>query len=329
VYRAQHGVSERGVALSVGVQKMVRSDLGAAGVLFTLDTESGFPDVVLVTGSYGLGELVVQGRVNPDEYWVHKPTLRAGHRPLLRRELGQKAHKLVYGDDVDRPLRQVRVPRVDRSRFVLTADEVLELARWALQVEEHYSARAGRPMPMDIEWAKDGRTGELFIVQARPETVHSQRSSTALELYELRGKGIVLVTGKSVGSRIASGRVRIVHGKDDLDRLGRGEVLVAPMTDPDWEPVLERAVAVVTDQGGRTCHAAIVSRELGLPCVVGSGDATGVLQDGQVVTVSCAEGDVGKVLDGEVRFSRESLDPAALPEPRVPLMLNLANPDLA
>jgi pyruvate,water dikinase len=328
-YRAQHRVPERGVALSVGVQKMVRSDLGAAGVIFTLDTESGFRDVVLVTGAWGLGESVVQGRVNPDEFWVHKPTLRSGHRPILRKEVGEKATRLVYADAAGRSIREERVPRKDRERFVLGDDEVLELSRWALEIEDHYSARAGRPTPMDIEWAKDGRTGELFIVQARPETVHSQRPRVELELFEMKGKGKVLVTGKSVGGKVACGRVRVVHGKPELDRLVDGEVLVSPMTDPDWEPVLERAVAVVTDQGGRTCHAAIVSRELGLPCVVGTGAATSALRDGQIVTVSCAEGDVGKVFEGEVPFTRESIDPSTLPTPRVPLMLNVANPDLA
>lgn len=329
VYRVQNGFRHRDVALSVGVQKMVRSDLGSAGVIFTLDTESGFRDVVLVTGAWGLGETVVQGRVRPDEFWVHKPTLRDGHRPIIRREIAEKAVKLVYADGGGKSVREMRVPAEDRKRAVLSDDEVLELARWSLAIEDHYSAHAGRPTPMDIEWARDGRTGELFIVQARPETVHSQRARPTLELWRRRGEGKVLVTGRSVGGGVASGPVRVILDSSELSPFQDGEVLVAPMTDPDWEPVLKRAAAVITDEGGRTCHAAIVSRELGIPCVVGTVDATRVLAGGRQVTVSCAEGDDGKVYDGLVRFERTEIDPATLPVPRVPLMLNLANPDRA
>jgi pyruvate, water dikinase len=329
VYRAQHGFRHRDVALSVGVQKMVRSDLGSAGVIFTLDTESGFRDVVLITGAWGLGETVVQGRVRPDEFWVHKPTLREGYRPIIRREIAEKTVKLVYSDGGGKSVREVRVPAADRRRAVLTDDEVLELARWALAIEDHYSRQAGRPTPMDIEWARDGRSGELFIVQARPETVHSQRTGATLELWRRRGEGTVLVTGRSVGGGVASGPVRVVLDPGELGGFRDGEVLVAPMTDPDWMPVLKRAAAVVTDEGGRTCHAAIVSRELGIPCVVGTGDATRKLGDGRAVTVSCAEGDDGRVYDGLVRFERTEIDPASLPVPQVPLMLNLANPDRA
>jgi pyruvate,water dikinase len=316
------------VALSVGVQKMVRSDLASAGVIFTLDTESGFSDVVLVTGSWGIAETVVQGRVSPDEFWVHKPTLRAGFKPLLRRERGGKAVKLVYGDG-GRAVKEIRVSAADRLRFVLEEAEVLQLARWALVIEDHYSERAGHPVPMDIEWARDGRSGDLFIVQARPETVHSQRRAPTLQLYRRLAEGRILLHGKSVGNRVASGPVRVVMSPTELSAVQAGDVLVAPMTDPDWEPVLRRVAAVITDEGGRTCHAAIVSRELGIPCVVGTGAATHLLRDGSEVTVSCAEGDDGRVYEGRVAFERKEIDPATLPATRVPLLLNLANPDRA
>jgi pyruvate, water dikinase len=329
VYRAEHGFRHADVAISVGVQKMVRSDLGSAGVIFTLDTESGFRDVVLITGSWGLGETVVQGRVKPDEFWVHKPTLRAGFRPILRREIATKSVKLIYAEGGTRPVREVRVPVADRRRAILEDGEILTLATWALAIEDHYSAQAGRPTPMDIEWARDGRTGELFILQARPETVHSQVVAPSLELWRRRGEGRVLLTGRSVGTRVGSGPVRVVRSAAELGAFRPGEILVAPMTDPDWEPVLKEAAAVVTDEGGRTCHAAIVSRELGIPCVVGTTAATSMLADGQVVTVSCAEGDDGRVYDGTIAFDRQVIDPATLPVPRVPLMLNLANPDRA
>src|SRR5690348_2187170 len=298
VYRVQNGFRHRDVALSVGVQKMVRSDLGSAGVIFTLDTESGFRDVILVTGAWGLGETVVQGRVRPDEFWVHKPTLRAGHRPILRREIADKTAKLVYDDGGGKSVREVRVPTDQRRRAVLTDDEVLQLSLWSLAIEDYYSHRAGCPTPMDIDWARDGRTGELFIVQARPETVHSQRRHPTLELWRRTGRGKVLVTGRSVGSGVAAGAVRVVMSAGELTAFRDGEILVAPMTDPDWEPVLKRAAAVVTDEGGRTCHAAIVSRELGIPCVVGTVEATQVLAAAGRVTVSCAEGDDGRVYDG-------------------------------
>jgi pyruvate,water dikinase len=329
VYRAQHGFRHRDVALSVGVQQMVRSDLGSAGVIFTLDTESGFRDVVLLTGAWGLGETIVQGRVRPDEYLVHKPTLRDGHRPILRRDIEEKAVKLVYAEGDGAPVREVPVPDADRRRAVLGDDEVLTLARWALAIEDHYSRRAGRAIPMDIEWARDGRTGELFVLQARPETVHSQRVRPTLAMWRRKGAGTVLVAGRSVGSSVATGPVRVVGDVGDLAGFRDGEVLVARMTDPDWEPVLKRASAVVTDEGGRTCHAAIVSRELGIPCVVGTGNATTVLTPGRQVTVSCAEGDEGQVFDGTIAFERTEIDPATLPVPRVPLMLNLADPDRA
>lgn len=337
VYRAKNGFAHRTVALSVGVQRMVRSDLACAGTMFTLDTETGFRGVVLIDGCWGLGETVVKGRVSPDEFWVHKATARAGLRSVFRKELGVKDVKLVYAGEglaVARSVREVPVPAADRNRFVITDAEALRLARWAMLVEDHYTRVAGHDVPVDLEWAKDGRTGELFIVQARPETVHSQRAAAAgragvgltLELFRLKSKTKPLLTGKSVGSRVGCGPARIVGSVDDLRNFRKGEVLVAGMTDPDWEPALRKAAAVVTDRGGRTCHAAIVSREIGLPCVVGTGTATEVLHTGQTVTVSCAEGDVGKVYDGAVPFQREEIDPASLPRPRVPLMLNLADP---
>jgi pyruvate,water dikinase len=329
VYRVERGFDHRAVALSVGVQKMVRSDLASAGVIFTLDTETGFRDVVMITGAWGLGETVVQGRVNPDEFWVHKPTLADGHRPIIRRERGDKSVKLVYSRDGKHSVEEQRVAREDRAKLVLSDDEILELARWAVRIEQHYSARAGHPVPMDLEWAKDGRSGQLFIVQARPETVHSQAGTPSFEVFRLREKGLAITHGKSVGTRVATGRARVVQSPQDLASFQPGEVLVAPMTDPDWEPIMKRASAIVTDHGGRTCHAAIVSRELGLPCVVGTGDGSIVILNGQDVTVSCAEGDEGKVYDGILKYDRELIDPASLPHPTVPVMLNVGNPETA
>ena len=329
VYRAERGFSHRSVALSVGVQKMVRSDLGSAGVIFTIDTETGFPDVTLITAAYGLGELVVQGRVNPDESWVHKPTLARGYRPIVRRELGEKAVRLVYAAGGTREVREEPVPQADRRRFVLTADETLELARAAVRIEEHYSRAAGHPVPMDIEWAKDGRSGELYIVQARPETVHASRERPKLTFYRLREKASPLLRGKSVGGGIGKGKVRVVHTPAELGSFEDGEVLVAASTDPDWEPVLRRAAAVVTDHGGRTCHAAIVSRELGIPCIVGTGSATTTLHSGDPVTVSCAEGTEGRVYSGLLEFETSEVAPGDLPKPSVPVMLNVGNPETA
>jgi len=329
VYRAERGFAHRDVSLSVGVQKMVRSDLGAAGVIFTLDTETGFRDAVLVTGAWGLGETVVQGRVNPDEFWVHKPTLREGFRPVLRRECGAKELKLVYDEGGTRAVREENVGLEERMQLVLDDDEVLTLARWAVAIEDHYSGRAGEAVAMDIEWAKDGRSGDLFIVQARPETVHSQRSGYAIEQYRLLDSGEILVRGKSVGQKIATGEALVIHSPSELARFRPGAVLVARMTDPDWEPILRQASAVVTDQGGRTCHAAIVSRELGIPSVVGTGNGTEVIETGQPLTVSCAAGDEGRVYAGLLAFPREEIDPDSLPEPPVPLMLNVADPENA
>jgi pyruvate,water dikinase len=324
VYRAERGFRHTQVAISVGVQRMVRSDLGSAGVIFTLDTETGFQNVILLTGAWGLAETVVQGRVRPDEYWVHKSTLRSGFRPLLRSEIGDKRVKLVYGKTPSvAAVEEVPVEAERRTEPVLGADEVLELARWALVIEEHYQ------VPMDIEWAKDGRSGELFIVQARPETVHARTAGEALELYQLDRKGTVILTGKSVGTKVATGRVRTIRSVADLPSFMAGDILVSRMTDPSWEPVLKRAAAVITDEGGRTCHAAIVSRELGIPCVVGTGRATEVLADGQPVTVACSGGDQGIVYDGILPFHVETIDASTLPARRVPILLNVADPDRA
>lgn len=324
VYRNENGFEHRGVALSVGVQKMVRSDLASAGVIFTLDTESGHRGVVTITGSWGLGESVVKGRVNPDETWVFKPGLGRGC-PIIRRDRGDKAVKLVYGKAGKTVLEQP-VAEAARRAAVLTDEETLTLARWAVAIEDHYSTRSGHPTPMDIEWGKDGRDGLLYIVQARPETVQSRKKSARLEVFHFRGGGTILARGKSVGARVGVGAARVIRSAQELSTFRDGEVLVAPSTDPDWGPVLKRASAVVTEQGGRTCHAAIVSRELGLPGVVGTGNATSVIATGQAVTVSCAEGDEGRVYEGRLAFDREEIDPAALPKPRVPVMLNVGDP---
>jgi pyruvate,water dikinase len=329
-YRVDRGFDHFAVALSIGVQKMVRSDLGAAGVLFTLDTESGFPDVVLINSSYGLGESVVKGRVDPDEFLVFKPTLRQGHRPILKRALGAKQEKLVYATRGGRSTRTVPVPEEDRNRFSLSDDEVLTLARWGCRIEDHYSAKAGRPTPMDVEWAKDGQSGELFVLQARPETVHAiARKAATLEVYQLQGSGPLLLKGRSVGQKIGAGPVRVVKDVEELKDFRPGEVLVADMTDPDWEPTMKMAAAIVTNRGGRTCHAAIVSREIGVPCVVGTEKATAVLRTGQDVTVSCAQGEVGLVYDGKLSFSRQTIDLGRLERPRTRVMVNVGDPEQA
>jgi pyruvate,water dikinase len=329
-YRVDRGFDHFAVALSVGVQKMVRSDLGAAGVLFTLDTESGFPDVVLINSAYGLGESVVKGRVDPDEFLVFKPTLKQGSRPILRRAVGAKQEKLIYATRGGRSTRTIPVPVEARSRLSLSEEDVLTLARWGCLIEDHYSSKAGHPMPMDIEWARDGQTGELFILQARPETVHAlARKATTLEVYQLQGAGVALLKGRSVGQKIGVGPVRVVKDVEGLQDFRPGEVLVADMTDPDWEPTMKMAAAIVTNRGGRTCHAAIVSRELGVPCVVGTEKATAVLRNEQSITVSCAQGEVGLVYNGALPFTRQTLDLGGLPRPRTRVMMNVGNPDQA
>ncbi|TAJ69840.1 MAG: phosphoenolpyruvate synthase [Phenylobacterium sp.] len=329
VYRVNNGFDHAKVFLSVAVMQMVRSDHAASGVIFTLDTESGFRDVVFVTGAYGLGENVVQGRVDPDEFYVHKPTFRQGFRGVLRRSLGAKQTRIVCDPKGDGAgLLTLPVSRGVRDRYCLVDAEVLALADVAIRIEDHYSQRAGRSTPMDIEWAKDESDGRLYVVQARPETVASQRG-TDIETFRLTGSGVVLATGKAVGERIASGVVRVIRGSADLAAFQPGEVLVAEATSPDWEPVMKRASAVVTDRGGRTCHAAIVARERGVPAVVGAGDATTRLTDGTCVTVSCAEGDTGRVYQGDVAFEVQHLKAADLKPPKTHIMLNLAQPDLA
>jgi len=322
-YRVHQGFEHHNVALSAGIQRMVRSDLAASGVMFTLDTESGFRDAVFITASYGLGEMVVQGAVNPDEFYVHKPTLEAGRPAILRRSVGDKAVRMVYSDaDSDQLVRTEPVPEADQQRFSISDAEVEALAKQALLIERHY----GRPM--DIEWAKDGIDGRLYVVQARPETVQS-RSGNVIERYTLQEKGEVLTTGRSIGNRIGAGAAKIVNSIADMHRVEPGDVLITDMTDPDWEPVMKRAAAIVTNRGGRTCHAAIIARELGVPAVVGCNNATDVVKDGQAVTVSCAEGDTGFIYDGKLAFEHKRIELSAMPEIPVKIMMNVGNPDRA
>jgi len=330
-YRASRGYDHMRVALSIGVQKMVRSDLASAGVMFTLDTESGFRDVVVVNAAYGLGENVVRGTVNPDEFYVFKPTLLAGKRSILKRQLGDKAKKMVYAKRAKggTTTRNIKVAKSDRQRFTLSDDELLKLAGYGVAIERHYSELAGRPMPMDIEWAKDGESGGLFIVQARPETVRSRESANVYEVYHLERRGTVLTSGKSVGRKIAVGVARSIRSTADMQQLNPGEILVTDMTDPDWEPVMKISSAVVTNRGGRTCHAAIVAREIGIPAVVGCGNATVTVVTGQEVTVSCAEGDSGHVYEGSVPYRTERVALDDMPRPRTRIMMNLANPEQA
>ncbi len=323
-YRVHHGYEHSLVALSAGVQRMVRSDMAASGVVFTLDTESGFRDVVFITSAYGLGETVVQGAVNPDEFYVHKPTLAKNCPAILRRSLGGKAIKMIYDTQKGsaRPVQTVDVPPAERARFSLTDVEVEALARQAVIIEQHY----GRPM--DIEWAKDGLDGQLYILQARPETVKS-RAQQSLQRYHLKERGKVLASGRSIGGRIGAGPARVIFSAKDMHRVQPGDVLVTDMTDPDWEPIMKRAAAIVTNRGGRTCHAAIIARELGIPAVVGSGDATEVLRDGQPVTVSCAEGDTGHIYDGLLEFEMTELSLERMPPLPFKIMMNVGHPERA
>ncbi|MFA7199230.1 MAG: phosphoenolpyruvate synthase [Methanoculleus sp.] len=329
-YRVDNGFDHFKVALSVGVMKMVRSDLASSGVIFTLDTDTGFRDVVLITGSYGLGEMVVQGAVNPDEFYVFKPTFRKGYRAIVRKNTGEKRVKLVYGHGGEKEVtRRVDVPDADQRRFCIDDDEILTLAGYALTIEDHYSEKAGKPVPMDIEWAKDGETGELFVVQARPETVQSQKAGDVLETYHLDERGAVIVAGKSIGDKIAAGKARIITDVSGLPEFRPGEVLVSDTTTPDWEPVMKTAAAIVTNRGGRTSHAAIVSRELGIPAVVGTGDATEKVPTGREVTVSCAEGEEGFIYDRVLPFHVERTQLSDLRRPKTEVMMNLGNPDAA
>ena len=329
-YRIDQGFDHFKVALSAGVMKMVRADLAASGVMFSLDTETGFREVVFITGAYGLGENVVKGTVDPDEFYVHKPTFREGHRTVLRRALGRKQVTMVYAHGRTRePVMNLPTPKADRARFCVSDDEVLKLAEDAIRIEDHYSAKSGAWRPMDIEWAKDGLDGQLYIVQARPETVASQHVAAKIETYALRERGEVLVSGRAVGTKIAAGRVCAIRDAHELPKFRPGEVLVADTTTPDWEPVMKTAAAIVTNRGGRTCHAAIVARELGLPAVVGAEHATERLADGAEVTVSCAVGDVGKVYGTTLAFDVATVDLSALEHPATEVMVNLGNPDLA
>ncbi|QDU74583.1 Phosphoenolpyruvate synthase [Bremerella volcania] len=330
-YRIDQGFDHFKVALSVGVMKMIRSDLSASGVMFSLDTETGFRDVAFITGAYGLGENVVQGAVDPDEFYVHKPTFEQGHRTVLRRTLGRKKIKMIYAKGRTRePTRNVPTSAEERARFCISDDEVLKLAEYAIKVEQHYSQQAGYHKPMDMEWARDGLDGQLYMVQARPETVASQKKGTVLQEYELTGKpDSTLAEGRAVRAKIATGQARVIAGVAHLADFQEGEVLVADTTTPDWEPVMKTAAAIVTNRGGRTCHAAIISRELGIAAVVGAGDATVQIHTGDTVTVSCAEGDVGRVYAGEVSFEVIETELAGMQRPATEIMINLGNPELA
>jgi pyruvate, water dikinase len=323
-YRVDQGFDHFSIGLSIGIMKMVRADIAASGVFFSLDTESGFRDVVFVTGAYGLGENVVQGAVDPDEFYVHKPMLARGHRTVLRRRLGDKAVKMVFAEGGSKQtVRNIPAPRADRERYCISDDDVLEIADSAVKIERHY----GRPM--DMEWAKDGIDGKIYVVQARPETVASQRRPTLLETYALDGSGEQLAEGRAVGEKVASGRARTIADIAHLGDFQPGDVLVADTTTPDWEPVMKTAAAIVTNRGGRTCHAAIVARELGVPAIVGTGDATTVIATGRVITASCCEGDTGRVYDGQVPFHVDTVEMSEIPRPRTKIMVNLGNPDLA
>lgn len=326
-YRTHRKMNHLDVSLSVCVQKMVRSDLAVSGVMFSIDTESGFQNAVLINSSYGLGENIVQGAVNPDEIYVFKPTLREGFRPILKKELGSKEIKLIYDMGGEKLVKNVPVPPEDRKRFAISDDDALELARWACIVEDYFSEKHGHKVPMDMEWAKDGITGQLMLLQARPETIHSRQKVDVLTTYALVEQGDIIIKGRSVGEKIAQGRVRVINNSADLHQLQDGEVLVTDKTDPDWEPGMKRTSAIITNRGGRTCHAAIISRELGIPAVVGCGEATDILKNGQYVTISCAQGEVGYVYEGKLKFKTEQTELLNLAKIKTKLMMNVANPD--
>jgi len=329
-YRIDNNFDHFKVALSIGIMKMVRSDLNASGVMFSLDTETGFRDVVFITGAYGLGENVVQGALEPDEFYVHKPTFEAGHRAVLRRHRGSKQIKMIYATGDSRAMtRNVPVPEIDRQRYCLSDEDVLTLADYAIKVERHYSEKAGETRPMDMEWAKDGVDGELYMVQARPETVESQKQGNTLRQYHLKQQGEILARGYAVGTKIGAGRARYIADVAHLDEFQAGEVLVAETTTPDWEPVMKTAAAIVTNRGGRTCHAAIIARELGIPAVVGCDNATQSIADDEMVTISCAGGDEGRVFRGKLDYEVIETDLSNLARPKTKIMINLGNPDLA
>jgi len=326
-YRQTHGFDHLSIALSIGVQKMVRSDLSCSGVMFSIDTETGFTNVVLINASYGLGENIVQGSVNPDEYMVFKPTLKQDFRPILSKTVGSKETKLIYDVGGSKSTKNIPVPPSERKKLVLTDQEILELARWACVIEDHYSSVKGKYTPMDMEWAKDGITGQLFIVQARPETVESRKKKLVLQTYRLKSTGKRLVSGHSVGEAIGSGKARLILDAHRMGEFQSGEILVTDKTDPDWEPIMKKAAAIVTNQGGRTCHAAIIARELGIPAIVGSENATGVLKTGQEITVSCAEGEVGYVYEGALPFEVSELPLDKLPKTHTQILMNVGNPE--
>lgn len=326
-YRRAHGFENLAVALSVGVQKMVRSDLASSGVMFSIDTESGFTEAVLINASYGLGEYIVQGAVNPDEFIVFKPTLKQGYRPVLAKSVGTKETKLVYDVGGSKLTKSVPVPIHERKRLSLTDDEILALARWACIIEDHYSSVNGHYTPMDMEWAKDGVTGQLFILQARPETVKSHIEKSALQTYRLKSPGKRLISGRSVGESIGAGRARLIANADEMVKFKPGEILVTNRTDPDWEPIMKQATAIVTNQGGRTCHAAIIARELGIPAIVGCENATGILRTGQEITVSCAEGEIGYVYEGVLPFEVSKVALDQVPRLRTKILVNIGSPE--
>ena len=328
-YRTIRGFDHFNVALSVGVQKMVRSDLATSGVMFSIDTETGFKNAALITAAYGLGENVVQGAVNPDEYIVFKPTLNKGYRPILTKRIGSKEIKMVYDLGGSKLTKNVPTSRSERIQFAINDQEIIQLAKWACQIEDHYSNVHNAYMPMDIEWAKDGMTGELFIVQARPETVQSQKVSNLLQTYRLDETGAILTTGRSVGEKIGAGLARVISNVSEIDKFQAGEVLVTNKTDPDWEPIMKKASAIVTNQGGRTCHAAIIAREMGIPAIVGCNDATKNINNGQEITISCAEGEEGKVYAGLIPFTIESIQLDNLPQTKTQILINLGNPEEA
>ena len=334
-YKYVHHFDPMKVYLSVVIMKMVRSDLGSSGVMFSIDTETGFRDVVFINAAWGLGENVVQGTIDPDAFFVHKPTFKKGFRAVLKRKRGDKEKMMVFSETLEKAnlaeqwTKNIKTPIEKRMRFSITDEEVLHLADWAIKIEEHYSKVNGHYTPMDMEWAKDGVDGELYMVQARPETVHSQEKLTEFEIYRLKEKGKVILTGNAVGEKIGAGNVKIMFSMAEADKFKEGDVLVAPTTSPDWEPVMKKASAIITETGGRTCHAAIVSRELGKPAVVGAKNATKVLHDNQPVTVSCAEGEIGKIYDGILQFEIEKVDVSKLPRPKTKIMMNLGNPELA
>ena len=328
-YRVDKKFDHFSIGLSIGVQKMVRSDKASSGVMFSIDTESGFKDAIFITGAYGLGENVVQGAVNPDEFYVFKPTLRDGYKSIISKQIGTKAIKMIYAQGGNKPVKNVSVSQEMRNQYCITNEEILTLAKWAQIIEDHYSEKAGYFKPMDMEWAKDGESGQLFIVQARPETVQSRKDKTILETYKLNGTGKSIVTGRSVGQKIGSGEVRVIRDVHNIHEFKEGDVLVTEMTDPDWEPIMKIASAIVTNRGGRTCHAAIISREMGIPCLVGCENATDVTQTGQAVTVDCSKGDEGYVYDGKIDFEVEKLALDNLPKTKTKIMMNIGNPDQA